>query len=141
MRPTFLELPVGAEHGASAVRRASTALAADGYTMQTISDATSTGLKRVTPRWAVVLAVVFTPAALLGLCFLLVKQQRQVKIEFTPGGSGGVLLITGVISGKTAERLRSEFRAPDNRHSPAVSSAHRALALNSSGRYFIGFLG
>lgn len=111
MQPSTLTFPVAGHGGEAALRRAVAVLSTDGYTMQSTSDTESIGIKRVIPPWAIVMTIIFGLFCLVGLLFLLVKVEREVKASFVGGPDGGSIVVTGAMSGKVIDRLRAEFRS------------------------------
>lgn len=132
MEPSTLTFPVAAHGAEAALRRAVAVLATDGYAMQSTSNTESIGIKRVIPPWAIVMSIIFGLFCLVGLLFLLVKVDREVKASFVDGPDGGSILVTGVMSRKVIDRLLAEFHAQVSAAPSQVPAAAEAYPLQAT---------
>lgn len=109
MQPTTLTFPVPAHEGQAALNRAVAVLQTGGYTVRSTSESEAIGVKRVIPGWAIFLAVVFGLFCLVGLLFLLIKEDREVRASIIVSPDGEAIAVSGSMNSSTVARLRAEL--------------------------------
>lgn len=137
MQPTTLTFPVPAHEGQAALNRAVAVLQTGGYTVRSTSESEAIGVKRVIPGWAIFLAVVFGLFCLVGLLFLLIKEDREVRASIIVSPDGEAIAVSGSMNSSTVARLRAELEGaypspapvPEMPADPPVDAAPVARAV------------
>lgn len=125
MQPTTLTFPVPSGQGQAGLHRAVAVLQTGGYTVRSTSESEAIGVKRVIPGWAIALAVVFGLFCLVGLLFLLIKEDREVRASIVVGPDGEAIAVSGAMNGSTISRLHAELVGafPPPAAAPAVEAS------------------